>query len=109
MGIVRTNFEHALWGDLFALLPGRTSKGVIRRIGRKMGLTRTVEDIHSNATKQKIRDTMVGQPGRFRGHTHTIEARRKISVKNRYARGKSIAEIAERTRISEEEVRKILK
>jgi len=77
MVILRNHFEWTPWSKLLLMLPGRSPQ-YIRNLGRKLGLTRKVEQRHSKAVRKKIGDAMRGKPSRFAGHTHSEKARQKM-------------------------------
>ena len=59
------------------MLPDRSPQ-YIRNLGRNLGLTRKVEQRHSEATREKIGAAMRGKPGPFAGCTHSKETRKKM-------------------------------
>jgi len=77
MAIVRKHFEWTPWSELLLMLPGRSPQ-YSRNHGRKFELTRKVEQVHSEATREKIGAAMVGKPSRFAGHTHTERTKAKM-------------------------------
>lgn len=77
MSILRTHFEWRPWNELLLMLPGRSPQ-YIRNLGRKLGLTRKVEQMHSESTRKKIGESMIGKPSRFAGHTHSEKTKQKM-------------------------------
>ena len=98
--------------ELKQLLPGRTWKA-IKGAADRFGFARNRDIPMSDANRAAMhvrlciaRASRTGAP--FAGKHHTADAKLAISVSNLHARGHSIADIAQRNRIAEKEVKKML-
>ena len=112
IAIMKKHYPDMPRNELMQLLPGRTWKaitGAAHRYGfsRNGDITQTPEQKAAMLARLDIaRGLRTGPP--FAGKHHSAEAKLAISVSNLHARGHSIADIAQRNRIAEKEVKKML-
>ena len=112
IAIMKKHYPDMPRNELKQLLPGRTWKA-IKGAADRFGFARNRDIPMSDANRAAMhvrlciaRASRTGAP--FAGKHHTADAKLAISVSNLHARGHSIADIAQRNRIAEKEVKKML-
>ena len=113
--ILKVHSPNAPREDIMHLLPGRPWRGIVNQAGKQKihrphyGTVRSAEylaELHTTLSTARTNRTDGYAP--FAGKQHSAESKLHISVSNLHARGHSIADIAERNRIAEKEVVKII-
>ena len=112
IAIMKKHYLNMPRDELKQLLPGRTWKAITGAADR-YGFARNRDIPMSEAETAAMRARLsLARASRtdapFAGHHHTAEGKVAISVSNLHARGHSIADIAKRNGIAEEEVKKII-
>ena len=113
LAILKEHYPNMPRYDLMQLLPGRTWRAIcciagkqkVHRNGRLIPMSEEQMAI-LHAKFSIARQNRTDAP--FAGNHHTADAKLHISVSNLFARGHSIADIAERNCIAEKEVANIL-
>ncbi len=118
LAILEQHYPSMTRDELMQLLPGRSWHAIVlkahkreikRPYGRGRGATRTekqLAELHKKLSASR-RNRIAGYAP-FRGHHHSAEAKMQIAVRHMRTAGRSVAEIAVRKGITEEEVKKII-